>query len=343
VIALPGKLPIELLQRAFLSGAGTGQRIVIPPMVGGDAGAVDIEGFEIIAAHSDPITASMSRIGWLSIHVAANDIAAIGIRPFWFLTTLILPEGIGEDAVFEIASDVKKAIAEVGGTLLGGHTEFSNAVNRPVISTTAMGAGRREELTPASNAKPGDAIIMTKTAALEASFIAASDYRNTLKKRGVDQAYIDEAKTYLERISVLPEALVLSKHRMAHAMHDPTEGGIAAASFEISYASGWAVEIDRKAVLISKASKKILEALGVDPLFSLSSGSLLACVPPDRVEAALSLLSSEGIDAAIIGKVLEERGKKLYIKNGKERELIVAELPQDHFIRTVSEIGEAQR
>lgn len=343
MVSLPGKLPVELLQRAFFSNIGKGDRVILPPMVGGDAGVIDIEGYELLAAHSDPITASHSRIGWLSIHIAANDIAASGFKPSWFITTLILPEGTKEEAILSIATDMKKAITELGGSLLGGHTEFSSAVSRAVIITTALGAGKREDMTPTSNAKPGDFLIMTKKAALEATSIAAHDLSQLLLERGLTISEIVEAKRYIDEISVVPEARILSSNRLANAMHDPTEGGIAAAAFEISYASGWAVELWKEPVTISDISKKILETLGVDPLFSLSSGTLLASIPPHKLETALQALSSAGIEASVIGKVLEKRERKLYLIKGGNIEMVISEIPQDDFIKRLSELGATEK
>lgn len=342
-MSLPGKLPIRLLQAAFFSEIGKGYRIILPPMVGGDAGVVDIEGYEVLAAHSDPITASHSRIGWLSIHIAANDIAASGFNPYWFIVTLILPEGTKEDDILAIATDMKKAIIEIGGSLIGGHTEFSDAVSRPVITTTALGIGKREDMTPASNAKPNDFLIMTKKAALEATSIAAHDLFSILSEKGVSIRELEEAKKYLNYISIVPEARILASNKLVNAMHDPTEGGIVAAAFELSYASGWAVELWRNSVRVSETSKKILEILGVDPLFSLSSGSLIASIPPNKVEDALNALSSAGIEACIVGRVLEKKEKKLYLADNGKIETIIKDLPQDDFIKRLSELGDPEK
>ncbi|MEM4463582.1 MAG: AIR synthase family protein, partial [Fervidicoccaceae archaeon] len=292
---MPGKLPIRLLQRAFFFDIGSGIRVILPPMVGEDAGVVDVSESEILAAHSDPITAAHTRIGWLSIHVAANDIASSGVKPLWFLATIILPESTEDERIIEIASDMRRALSEIGGSLIGGHTEYSDAVTRPLISITALGIGSRESITPTSAAMPGDLVIMTKRAAMEATSIAAYDLEKFLIERGFSRMELEEAKKLIEKISVVPEAIALSSEKLAHAMHDATEGGIAAAAFELSYASGWAVEIDRNQIPIFSLTEKILGALGADPLFSLSSGTLLAAVPKSRINDALSKLSSIGV------------------------------------------------
>ncbi|MEM3599582.1 MAG: AIR synthase-related protein, partial [Fervidicoccaceae archaeon] len=178
----------------------------------------------------------------------------------------------------------------------------------------------------------------TKRAAMEATSIAAYDLEKFLIERGFSRMELEEAKKLIEKISVVPEAIALSSEKLAHAMHDATEGGIAAAAFELSYASGWAVEIDRNQIPIFSLTEKILGALGADPLFSLSSGTLLAAVPKSRINDALSKLSSIGVEASIIGKVTERRERKLYIKRGEVAEKIVEELPQDNFIERLEEI-----
>jgi len=338
VIHLPGKLPPSILEKLFFFVQPENSRVIIPPKVGEDAGVVDIRDTEIMAVHSDPITASSNRIGWLSIHVSANDIAASGLRPIWFLTTVILPEGTGESMISAIANDIERALKEIGGILIGGHTEFSDSVTRPVISTTAIGIGNRNNLTPTSNAKPGDVIIMTKMAALEATSIAAHELSEFLLQRGVSETELDEAKKYINKISVVPEAIALSSKRLANAMHDATEGGIGVAAFEISYASGWAVEIQRDLVRTSDVTRKIMKIIGADPLFSLSSGTLLATVPSNRVKEAIDTLTSIEVESTIIGSVLNKREKKLYLRERGGKETTISDLMQDDFIKRLCEI-----
>ena len=68
-----------------------GDRILVYPGVGEDAAVIDM-GDRWLVAKTDPITFASDEIGWYAVNVNANDIAAAGGVPRWFLSSLLLPE-----------------------------------------------------------------------------------------------------------------------------------------------------------------------------------------------------------------------------------------------------------
>jgi len=151
-------------------------------------------------------------------------------------------------------------------------------------------------------ARPGDYVLMTKYAGQEAASILATDFGEEAVRRGVDKSAVEAAKSF--NISVIREALALAD--FATSMHDPTEGGVAGGLAEIAYASGVSIVVDRGAVLTRPEIEALCRAFGIDPLKTLSSGVLLATVPPSQLDAALNKLRDLGVPHAVIGRVVEK-------------------------------------
>jgi len=137
-----GKLPPSILESLVFSRLGViDARVLVGPRIGEDAAIIDIGDNRVLAIHVDPITEALERIGWLGIHVASNDIAVRGVRPKWFLSTVLLPRGEALEALDTITRQMDSALKEVGGMLIGGHAEVSPGIEKPIVVVTAMGGG----------------------------------------------------------------------------------------------------------------------------------------------------------------------------------------------------------
>ena len=320
-----GKVPVDLLEKYVFTRTGAGDpAVVMGPSYGEDAAVVRLGEELVLVAHSDPITAATSLAGWLSVHVACNDIAVRGVKPRWLLPVLLLPEGSGEALLDEITRQIDGAAKEVGATIIGGHTEYAPGLDRPIISMTALGLAREGELVYTSGARPGDVVLMTKTAALEGTAILATDFRKELLSRGVDRRLIERAEGFIRGVSVVREALILAGAGIATAMHDPTEGGVLGGVSELAHASGVRIRVYEERIPVAPETRVLAQALGVDPLRLISSGVLIATVPGQRAEEALTILSNAGVQASIIGEVLEapqEPGAELVRRDGGIEEL----------------------
>ncbi|MFB6198769.1 MAG: AIR synthase-related protein, partial [Halobacteriaceae archaeon] len=185
--------------------------------------------------------------------------------------------------------------------IVGGHSEYNPDLQRPLLSLTSIGIAER--FIPTHGASPGDRVLLTTGVGIEGTAIIASDFRATALERGVNETKLDRAKDFFEDISVLPDASILWKY--ATAMHDPTEGGLVNGLYELASAAGVVVAVERNQLVIRDETQAICEAMGVDPLRILGSGALVATVPPDDVDAALTELADAGIAAADIGTVNE--------------------------------------
>lgn len=302
-----GKLSPSLLIKYVISRVGVRDpQVLIGPSIGEDAAVIDLGDGKVLVTHVDPITGAVKFLGWLAVHIASNDIAVRGVKPRWLLSVLYLPENAGEDLIDEITSQIDQAAREVGAMVVGGHSEFTPGINRPLISMTAIGIAEKGKYVTTAGAKVGDAVVMTKTAGVEGTAILSSDFRDVLLERGVSRNVVERAEEFIKRISVVREAIALAEAGLVTSMHDPTEGGLLGGLTEIAYSSNSTIYIWEEKIGVAEETLAITRALGLDPLKLISSGTLVATVPRNRVSEALSLLREIGVEASFIGYVGEK-------------------------------------
>jgi len=302
-----GKLPARLLENLLERYASpSGRGVVVGPGIGLDAAVLDFRRGYLIAK-TDPITLVEGDAGHYAIHVNANDIAVMGGLPRWFLATILIPEKDAEEvAVEKIFRDISKACSSLDIALVGGHTEVTPVVNSPVIVGQMLGEVPRRRLITTAGAMSNDALILTQGLAIEGTSIIARTLGNELVKRGAfSKAFITRCRRLLTRpgISVVPATRTALRAGRVHAMHDPTEGGLAAALHEVSCASGLGIEVWAERIPILDSTRKLCKYLGIDPLGLIASGSLLLAVPQRSARTITEGLGREGIRAAVIGQV----------------------------------------
>lgn len=314
-----GKLPHDMLMRLLEKHAPTDPRVVVGPGVGVDCAVLDY-GDTLLVAKSDPITFTAEDIGWYAVNVNANDVATTGAQPRWFLATLLLPQGASDAAlVDEIFDQIDGACRDVGAQLVGGHTEITARLDRPILCGTMLGEVSRDELITPRGAQPGDRLLLTKGVPIEGTSILAADFAQDLELLPAD--LLERARNFLTDpgISVVPEARAAAKAGGVSAMHDPTEGGIATGLWELAKASAVGLDVDRSAIHIPAESQAICDALGVDPLGAIASGALLLSVRPERLSDVTAAISTQGIEVSEIGEVRDGDGVVLHTCRGAER------------------------
>lgn len=311
-----GKLPIDLLTHLLTQAPVTDPRILIGPGVGLDCAVID-PGPNLLVLKSDPITFATDEIGWYAVQVNANDIATAGAEPRWFLMTLLLPEGGTTPKLVEaITEQVYQACRAIGVSVIGGHSEITFGLDRPILMGTMIGEVARAALVTPHGARPGDRILLTKGVPIEATALLARQFPERLA--GVlTPAELLEAQNYLYHpgISILPDVRQALQAGRVTAMHDPTEGGLASALWELASASQTTLRFEPGAVLVPGLAGRICEVFGLDPLASIASGALLLTAPELDAGAIIRTLQSEGIPCVEIG-VIETGPAAVWRRNG---------------------------
>ncbi len=267
---------------------------------------VDAGGPNLLVLKTDPITFASANSGRYLLAVNGNDLAVMGAEPRWLMVTALLPEGIPVDEALALLGDLRDAAAGYGVTLIGGHTEITVGLDRPVLVGCMAGEVPRERLIRTAGARPGDAVLLAGGIAIEGTAILAREHGDELLRRGVARHVLQRAAGWLERpgISVLPAARLLREIPTIRSMHDPTEGGLATGLEELCRAAGVGVRIDAGAIPVLPECRIICDALELAPLGLLASGCLIATMAPDDVPAAMQRLSEAAISGALIGEVL---------------------------------------
>ncbi len=316
-----GKLEPDVLKRLVFSCLGAANsRVILGPSIGEDASVIDFKD-RVLVVHSDPITGAVENIGWLAVNIVANDIATRGVKPLWMLIVLLLPNDIDSAELKLITQQIDKAAKELGVAIVGGHSEVTPGIKRPIIVATAMGETEKGKLVRSSGAKVGDHVIVTKGAAIEGTAILSSELAESLQGK-IDSRIVKNAQKFIRKISVVKDALTAVKAGGVHAMHDATEGGVAAGLQEIAWASDVGIVAYEEKIPVYEETRLVCQALEIDPLKTIGSGALIVSAHPEKATEIVAALREKGIRASVVGEIVDKsRGSYVLRRNGTKLDL----------------------
>ena len=317
----PGKIPVDLLKEVIFKNLGAKRNAVALGPAAGIDGAVINVGNKSLILSMDPITGALERIGWLAININANDVSTFGVEPAFFLSCILLPEKADRKTVEIISSQMDKAAKSLGMAIVGGHCESTPGLTNPIVVGCAMGMTEKGNYVTAAGAKAGDKIMITKTVGIEGTAILASDREEKLRKT-VRSSTLKSAKGFFSMISVAKEAALAFKTGGVHAMHDPTEGGIAGGIHEVADASNLGFKILEDRIPVAEETVEICKAFEIDPLYLIASGSMLIAARKDAADDIAKKLTKSGISTSVVGEFLSSSENRIVErKNGVENEL----------------------
>ncbi len=299
-----GKLPAPALEAMLSRLPHLDPRVVVGARLGEDAAVLDV-GDRYLVAATDPVTFATDRIGWYSVHVNANDVAVLGARPRWFFAVLLLPEGSARlDTAEAITDDVAQTCAALGISLCGGHTEVTTGLDRPIVIGQMLGEVEKDRLVRKDRLQVGDRVVLTRGAAIEGTAILAREKRAVLEAH-LDATLVARARNLLvdPGISIIEAATTATAAGSVHAMHDPTEGGIATGLWELARAGSLGLRVSAAAIPILPETGAVCEVFGLDPLRLIASGALLVATAPNEARAITRALDGRGIPAADVGEI----------------------------------------
>jgi hydrogenase maturation factor len=215
-------------------------------------------------------------------------------------------------------SQVDEAAREISVTVAGGHSEITPGLHRPIIVGSMIGEVAFGRYISTAGAKPGDKVILTKTVGLEGTAVLAHDLHEKLARLLGDDI-IQRARMFSRRISVVRDAMIAMRTGGVHAMHDPTEGGIICGLWELGEASRTGMVVEEARITVAPETESVCNALELDPLRVLSSGSLLIAAKLGNANRIIRALRRSGIPAFIIGKITKPEEGRIFVKRDGTR------------------------
>ncbi len=314
-----GKLKHELLAKMlkeFVSDLDMkDERVIMGSKIGEDAAVIDMDD-KYLVAKTDPITFATDEIGYYAVNVNVNDFVCTGAKPKWFQVTVLLPDGKTNDELVEnIFKSIHDTCKSMGIAVIGGHTEVSVGLDRPIVVGSLLGEVEKEKLVTTSGAKVGDTLILTKGIFIEGTSIIGREKEDDLVEKGFSSDFIEKCKNYLYSpgISVFKEALLSNQHFNINSMHDPTEGGLSCGIAEMAIASDTGMIINNDAIKVLPEPLELSKIYALDPMRTISSGSLLISLNDEDSKELVELLNKNKIYASLIGSVFS-KDKGLVLK-----------------------------
>jgi hydrogenase maturation factor len=322
---LIGKLKHKYLQKILSEFVSTthlkDDRVVVGSNLGEDAAVIDM-GDKYLVAKTDPITFVTDEIGYYAVNVNVNDVVCTGAIPKWFQSTILLPsKGTDEDLIETIFKNIHDTCKSLGITVIGGHTEITRGIDRPLVIGSLLGEVEKEKLVLSSGANANDSIILTKGIFIEGTSIIAREKENILKQKGFDDEFIEKCKNFLYNpgISVYNEATISHDNFLLTSMHDLTEGGLFCGLAELAIASDLGLLIKKEQINILPEPFELSKVFKLDPYSTISSGSLLISINSEFADALINLLRRNGIKSKEIGNFTSDKGKYLILDENQKK------------------------
>lgn len=314
-----GKLDMKFLSSLLAQYTSQGGRVKVGARIGEDAAVLDF-GDRYLVTKTNPITFPTPSIGWYVVNVCVNNMVVRGVRPQWILSSILLPEKITTPELVEnIFRQIYEASQKVGVEVIGGHTEVTIGLDRPIVTGHILGEIYKEDLVISGGAQMGDSVMVTKAVAIEGTSIIASEKADELRQSGFSDEFLQRAKNFLydPGISVYTDALTAAGTGRVHAMTDATEGGLATALYEMASAAKVGLRIDAEKIPLLPETEKICAHFDIDPMGLIASGMILITVAAEHVTEIQHALGEAGILCTEIGVVIPlEEGNQLV--RGKE-------------------------
>jgi selenide,water dikinase len=299
------------------------KQLLVGTETGDDAAVWQLDDGTCVIATTDfftPVVDDPTDFGRIAATNAISDVYAMGGKPIFALAILGIPvDKIAPETVREILKGGASVCAAAGIPVAGGH---SIDAPEPIYGLAVIGICKTEEVRRNSDAKPGDALILTKP-------LGVGVYSAAIKKGALSgSGYADMIATTTLLNKVGAE---LAKDPAVHAVTDVTGFGLLGHGLEMARGSKLAAIINAdnlpllpeaatlaqqgfvtgasirnwasygEAVTLPAGLPDWRRHLLTDPQ---TSGGLLVSCAPERAEAIVQMIHAAAYPAArIIGHV----------------------------------------
>ena len=309
-----GKIPPGFFERVIAPRLGAARpEVLVGPAAGVDAAIVRVGAGRVLAVTTDPLAVipavGLEASARLACHLLASDLWTTGIPPAYAAIDLNLPPGMSDDDLARFWEAMSAEWARLGVAVVTGHTGRYPGCDYTIVGAgTLFGIGDESRTVGPAFVRAGDRVIVTKGPAIEAAALAAH-----LVPDRLDPELLPRARALLDQVSVVDDCrAVLTvgvRDRGVSALHDATEGGVLGGLLELARATGHDLAVRRAQIPLPAEVTAACAAVGIDPWWAVSEGTLIATVRPAFGAAALAALAERGIDAADVGEVVPGGGR----------------------------------
>jgi hydrogenase expression/formation protein HypE len=320
-----GKVPLEFLESAVFANLGARRKeVLVGPGHGLDNAVISLGGRRVLLATTDPLSVipsvGLKASAWLSVHLIASDLTTSGVSPQFAMMDFNLPPEMDLPSVGVYLEAIGEECERLGVAIVGGHTgRYPGSGYTVVGGGTMFGVAKEGAYVTPSMAKPGDVVLLTKGAAIGATAVLSHSFPARVRE-AAGAAILRKAMSRLRDCSTVKDATAAASvglRKKVTAMHDATEGGVLGGLAELSLATGLPVIVKRDDIHVSEEASAVCAAFALDPLTTLSEGTLLVtCRPPaaQEVRSALEEVRVESYEIGVVGAPRQGRG--LWVSSG---------------------------
>lgn len=295
---------------------------------GDDAAVVDL-GAEVLLISTDMMTEGidfdlsyfpLKHLGYKAVVRGANDIIAMNARPEQLVVALGVSAKISVEALDELYEGMEQAAKELGVDIVGGDTTAS--MNGLIITITATGRAKKEDVVYRSEAKEHDLICITSNLGaaymglhlLEREKRVLKDVENPEPKFAGYEYLLERYLKPRARLNILD---ALKEEGIRPTSMIDLSDGLASDLRQICRASKCGARIYLERIPIARQTTDLAEEMHIDPVIAALNGGedheLLFTVPLDKQESIMRL----GL-VDVIGHITrEEAGVVLVTPDGE--------------------------
>ena len=297
--------------RPFLKNLPTeGPNVLQGP--GENAGVIDIgDGFAVvfkIESHNHPSFIEPHQGAATGVGGIMRDIFTMGARPIALLDSLRFGEMEDPRTRF-LLNGVVDGISSYGNCTgvptVGGEVYFDSCYNGNIlVNAFCLGLAKSDGIFLAKAGGIGNRILYVgsktgRDGIHGASLLASSEFDETTEKK---RPTVQVGDPFTEKL-LIEACLEIMECNWVVGVQDMGAAGLTSSSFEMAHRSEAGVRMD--------LSKVPLREEGMTPyeiLLSESQERMLFVIEPGHEEEAIAILEKWGLDAAIIGEVIDEPG-----------------------------------
>ncbi|SMC01750.1 Hydrogenase maturation factor [Sulfobacillus thermosulfidooxidans DSM 9293] len=327
-----GKISPEVFQDYVYPNLGEKRpEVLVGPQSGVDIAITRVAPGTVMATTTDPVfivpAYGWERAAWFAVHILASDAATSGLPPSLMTVDLNLPLSITTAEFEKLWTAFAHTCQQLGIAVISGHTARYEGCEYPMVGgATVMSIGPEDRYITTGMAEKGDMVLCTKGAAIEATGLFAATFPDYIRQH-VGEDIWKQADALFDHMTVVEDARIAAEQGVRSdgvtAMHDATECGVIGGVYEIAEASNLGVVLQDDKIIVRPETQAICTLTGIDPLISISEGTLLLTVKPHAVDKVMAALAARHIDVSVIGEMRdasegmwrERQGKRIPLEH----------------------------